>query len=134
MFFVLYRICLWVWLLSSILVPVLILFSLFLGFCGCVSFYGCSYLFSVASAICRGGLSFHSFFVCMFVWYIFFLFVSSFFFSMMCHLWNLGAPARGQAWTSEVGDLSPGCWTTRKLLTPWNINQWEFSERPPSHH
>ena len=37
-----------------------------------------------------------------------------------------------QAWTSEVGELSSGHWTTREVLAPRNINQEELSQRSPS--
>ena len=51
----------------------------------------------------------------------FFLFLSFPFSSMMCGLWSLGSPPGGR--TSELGDANSGCWTTRDLLTPWNVNQ-----------
>ena len=38
--------------------------------------------------------------------------------SMLCGLWNLDAAGRGWAWTPEVGDSTPGLWTTRELPTP----------------
>ena len=53
---------------------------------------------------------------------------------MLCSLWSLGAIVRHWAWTSNVGDLSPRCWTTRELPTQWNINWQELSQRFPSQH
>ena len=61
------------------------------------------------------------FFVCLFIFLIL-LFPSA-----LCGLWSLGASARHQAWTSEVGDLSPGKGITREFSTPSNINEQELS-------
>ena len=87
------------------------------------------------------------FFVCfhLFDFLFFFLFLNSFltiyffclsfsFSSLLCGLSSLGATVRGQAWSSKVGNPSPGWWTTRELLTPWNINQWELSQTLPTQH
>ena len=66
-----------------------------------------------------------------------FFFVSFFFspFSSEPLGWqDLGALARCQAWASEVGEPSSGHWTTRDLLAPRNINQWELSQISPSQH
>ena len=49
--------------------------------------------------------------------------------SLPCRGQGLGAPAGYQAWASEVGEPRSGHWTTRDLLAPCNINQWEFSQR-----
>ena len=49
---------------------------------------------------------------------------------MLC----FNATVKGWTWTPEVGDLSPGRWTTRELPTPWNINWWELSQRSSSQH
>ena len=54
--------------------------------------------------------------------------------SVLCSLWSLGATERGQAWTPEVGDLSPGHWNTRELPIPWNINRLEPSQTHPYQH
>ena len=56
-----------------------------------------------------------------------FIFLILFFPSVLCGLWSLGASARHQAWTSEVGELSPGKGITKEFSTPWNINEQEFS-------
>ena len=45
---------------------------------------------------------------------------------------GLGAPARCQTWSSELGELSSGHWSTRDLLAPHNINQRELSQWSPS--
>ena len=60
------------------------------------------------------------------------LFSLSFFFSsVLCGWWILGAIVKDQAWTSKVGDPIPELCTTREFLTPCNVNQQEFSWRPP---
>ena len=40
--------------------------------------------------------------------------------TVLCGLWSLGNTIWDQAGTSEV-DLSPALWTTRELLTAWNM-------------
>ena len=67
-----------------------------------------SFLYSLGSSILS--------FVCL----NFSLFLSFFFSSVQYGLWSLCAPARGRAWTSEVGDLSRGCWITREVSIPWD--------------
>ena len=47
----------------------------------------------------------------------------------LCGWQGLGAPARCQAWGSEVGELSSRHWTTRDLPAPCNINQRKLSQR-----
>ena len=49
-------------------------------------------------------------------------------FRTLCGWQGLGALAGYQAWTSEVGELSSGYWSTRDLLAPHNIN-WQSSPR-----
>ena len=49
-----------------------------------------------------------------------------------CGWQGLRAPARCQAWASEVGELGSGHWITRDLPDPRNINRWELSQRSPS--
>ena len=36
--------------------------------------------------------------------------------SVLCGLWNLTAIVRGWAWTPDVGDCTPGLWTTTEFL------------------
>lgn len=38
--------------------------------------------------------------------------------SVQCGLWSPGAIVRGHTWTTEVGELGPGLWTTRRTLVP----------------
>ena len=94
-------------------------FLFFSSFCECesVSFFLHSFLINVAFFV--SGL--FCLFVCLFI------FLILFFPSVLCGLWSLGASARHQAWTSEVGDLSPGKGNTREFSTSWNINEQELS-------
>ena len=100
-----------------------LLFFLFFSHCKCVSFLGCSCLLNVAYTNCLGVLSVHSFCCCCL--YICltssFFFSVSFFFSSVLHgLLSLGATLSGQTRISVVGNLSPGCWTNKDHLAPWN--------------
>jgi len=52
-----------------------------------------------------------------------YFFLSFFFPSVLCGLQSPDAPARVQAWHSEVGDLSPECWATKKLWTQAVLNR-----------
>ena len=68
----------------------------------------CFCLFSFAFTVCLGVLSvLFGLYVCS----VFFLLLSCSFSSILCDLWSLCAPARCCTWTSEVEDLSPGCWS-----------------------
>ena len=49
-----------------------------------------------------------------------------------CGWQSLGAPARCQAWTSEVGEPSSGHWSTRDHPALRNITRWKLSQRFPS--
>lgn len=53
--------------------------------------------------------------------------------SARCGLWSCSTVS-GQSWTPEAKITGPGLWTTRELLTPWNINWQKLSKRPPSQH
>ena len=72
------------------------------------------------------------FFVCLIFFLSFSLFLSFSFFSALCRVLVLQPGVRPE--TSKVGDLSPGCWTTRELPTSWHINQWELYQRPPCYY
>ena len=101
--------------------------------------YVCIYLFIflwawVCEFICvflSDECCFHYFswgFACLFFFFFFvgwfdFLLLSFFFLSVLCGLQSPDALARGQAWHSEVGDLSPGCGATRKLQTHTILNR-----------
>ena len=71
-------------------------------------------------------------FVCLFVFFFFFFFLFSL--AALCSLQTLGSPARGRAWASGVGVLSPGCWTAREFLGPGNINWHAHSWWYPYQH
>ena len=58
----------------------------------------------------------------------FFLSFFSPFYSELCGRQALGAPARHQGCTSEVGETSSGHWSTRDLPAPHNI-KWRKSPR-----
>ena len=51
---------------------------------------------------------------------------------LLCGWQGLGAPARCQAWASEVGEPSSGHWSIRDLLAPHNIKWQKLSERSPA--
>ena len=128
-----------VWLLSSVLLPLFfLLFFFFVSVSLCV--FMCSCLINVVFTICVGAFSvccfrLYFFWNFFFLFYFLFIFLISFFFpSMLCGLWRLGAPENGQAWSSKVEDQSTGFWNTRELLTSWNANQHELSQRPPTQH
>ena len=83
----------------------------------------CCYWFVFAFAI-------FLFFFCLFLSFFFFLFSL-----VVLHgLWTLDSLARGWAWASGVGALSPGCWAAREFLGPGNIKQHTLSERYTSQH
>ena len=106
--------CSWVYLLVwfSLLFWFLSLFFLFL--CVNQSFFVYFYLKLLLPFVLR------AFLICSFVCLNFSLFLSFFFSSVQYGLWSLCAPARGRAWTSEMGDLSRGCWITREVSIPWD--------------
>ena len=125
---------LFIGLITLFLVPLFILpffsclFFLWVWVCEFICVFVCLIL-PFVSGLCL------SIFVCMFVCFFhffFFLFLSFSFFSVLCCILVLQPGVRPE--TSKVGDLSPGCWATRELPTPWHINQWELSQRPPSYY
>ena len=124
---------LFIGLITLFLIPLFILpFFLVFSFCECEMWvYLCFCLFSFI--ICFRVLSVHYLFVCLIFFFLsFFLFLSFSFFSVLYRVLVLQPGVRPE--TSKVGDLSPGCWTTRELPTPWHINQWELSQRPPYYY
>ena len=137
------------------------IFFPFFSFCGCVRI--CVFvwfcLFRFAYTICPRVLTVCvlGLFVCLFSFYkcvyvslyqfaclvlllpfglVFYRFVGVFFFlfsSKPCGWQGLNAPARCQARASEMGEPSPGHWTTRDLLAPYNINQRKLLRSPSQH-
>lgn len=54
---------------------------------------------------------------------------------VFCALWPMKLfYSNGSVLNTWGRNLSPGLWTTRELLTPWNINWQKLSKRPPSQH
>ena len=122
-----WRIGLLVWLLSSFF---FLIYFLFYKFFFLFSLFLSVHVYvSLCDFVCLGlllpfGLGF----------YLFGFFFFSSFSSELCGWQGPGALAGCQASASEVGELSPGHWTTRDLLAPRNNNQRELSQRSLSQH
>ena len=116
-------ICFLVWLLSSFYIYIYIFFLfLFLWVCMCMLL---CVIFVCIDLLLTFVLGF-----CLFIFFVFFNFVL-FCFSLPFLLSSVAGRvlvclAGCWAWAFKVGGLSPGHWTTRNLLTPWNISWQEF--------
>ena len=118
-------VCLLVWFLSSFFVFLSSFFPfLFFSWVWVLSFFVCSYLISVAF-FHHLSWGFVCLFVCMLVW-----FPISFPLFLFCTAYGILVLQQGV----KLEHPSPGCWTTREVLAPWNSNQQVLSQRPPFQH
>ena len=127
-----FGVCLLVWVISFLFSFFLFFFSVCECMCVCLALL-LPFVLGFCLLICL--FKTLGVFCCVLV--LGFCFSFFFFFFLFLHaLWLAGSwcSGWGRAWASKMGEPSPGHRTTRELPAPWNINQWELSQRSPYQH